>query len=139
MSSHLHSLTHKLLSPVEESTAVRAVIVLHVETGRVGLGHEPPLVAEAGEDPLQQPVVVHLLQADDVWAVPDDLVDDPPPPALPVQAGAGGHEVVHGGAEGLGQHVPLHHHHRPLGLVLGISGDTSQNYADYKVSALVDW
>ena len=94
MSSHLHSLTHKLLRPVEESAAVRAVIVLHVETGRVGLGHEPPLVAEAGEDPLQQPVVVHLLQADDVWAVPDDLVDDPPPPALPVQAGAGGHEVV---------------------------------------------
>jgi len=71
---------------VEQSAAVRAVVLLHVQTGGPGLGHEAASVAEAGHDWLKGVVVViHLLQAQDVGAVGEDLLQDQVLPLLPVE------------------------------------------------------
>ena len=88
--TNLDSVTVELVSSVEDGAAVRSVIVGYVQARRVRLGHKAASVAQAGEDPLQQPVVVHLLQADDVGLLPHHLLHHLPPAALPVQGVQGG-------------------------------------------------
>ena len=102
-------LAAELVSPVEDRAAVRPRVALHVDTGRVGLGHEPdtmthavvvmwkenrpepehrsttqnslPDVADGAERPLERAEVVHLLETDHVRRVPQQLLQYPPPPA----------------------------------------------------------
>ena len=47
--------------------------------------YSPAGVADAGEGGGNEGEVVHLLQTDHVRLVDDDLLQDPPPPAGPVQ------------------------------------------------------
>ena len=71
---YLDSVTLELVRLVEESTAVRSVIVFQVETGGVRLGDKLTLVAQTAQYPLKQSVMVHLLQTDYVWAKSHDLL-----------------------------------------------------------------
>ena len=54
-------------------------MALHVDAGRVRLGQEAAGVTHGAEGPLQEGEVVHLLQADDVGVLGQELLQDPPP------------------------------------------------------------
>ena len=75
------------VAPEEESAAVGPVVVHHVQARRPGLGAKAALVAQAGEHGLEGVVVVvHLLQAQDVGLVGEDLLQDQVLPLGPVQS-----------------------------------------------------
>ena len=68
------------LGPLEEDgAAVWPRVALHVDAGRVRLGQEAAGVTHGAEGPLQEVEVVHLLQADDVGVLGQELLQDPPP------------------------------------------------------------
>lgn len=61
----------------EQGTAVGSIVVLHIQTGRPGLGEEGALIAQSTEEGLEGvEVVVHLLEAQDIGLVGEDLFQD---------------------------------------------------------------
>ena len=71
---------------VEDGTAVGTIALLHVDAGRVRLLEKLTHVADRLESLHQEARVVNLLETDDVRREPEDLLDHPPSPVLPVQA-----------------------------------------------------
>lgn len=62
---------------VEERAAIGAVVALHSQAGWPGLGAEAAAVAQAAQHRLQSVVVmIHLLQAQDMRPVGEDLLQD---------------------------------------------------------------
>ena len=91
---------------IKDSSAIQSVFKLLYLLARV---------ADGAESPLQGIEVIHLLETDDVGLVPDELLQDPPPPHGPAERLTGtGHKVVTLGAQRLGQEVPLKHPHTAL-------------------------
>ena len=74
---------------VEDGTAVRSIALLHVDAGRVRLLEKLTHVADRLESLHQEARVVNLLETDHVRREPEDLLDHPPPPVLPVQTERG--------------------------------------------------
>ena len=69
----------------ENRAAVRSRVAVNITTGRVGLRTELSGVANAGQGRGDEVVVVDLLETDDVRLVEEDLLEQPPSPAAPLQ------------------------------------------------------
>ena len=82
----------------------------HVEAGGVWLVEELARVADTFESLDHQLGMVQLLETDHIRIMSDDLLQHPPSPDTPVKCILmTPDKVVILGAEGLGQHIPLHH------------------------------
>lgn len=70
----------------EQGAAVGSIVVLHIQTRRPGLGEEGALIAQSTEEGLEGvEVVVHLLEAQDIWLVGEDLFQDQTFPFFPLE------------------------------------------------------